>query len=196
MKISFLSAFPPYRGGISKHSSLIYKYLIKNHEVQALNFSKLYPSIFFPGKTQYDNNLGSIGKRVLNSTNLISWNKTANSIQKYNPDVFIFKFWHPFFVPCYNYIINRIKKKVNCRVIMICDNIFPHEKFPFSKFLIKKLISKVDGFVVQSSIVEKELKSLIKDPVYVKKFHPIYNNYPDSMRVSDARKSHIPSLAL
>ena len=71
---------------------------------------------------------------------------------------------------------------------MICDNIFPHEKFPFSKFLIKKLISKVDGFVVQSSIVEKELKSLIKDPVYVKKFHPIYNNYPDSMRVSDARK--------
>ena len=36
--------------------------------------------------------------------------------------------------------------------------------------------------------VEKELKSLIKEPVYAKKFHPIYNNYPDPMSSLDARK--------
>ena len=188
MKISFLSAFPPYRGGISKHSSLIYKYLIKNHEVQALNFNKLYPSIFFPGKTQYDEKLDSIGERVLSSTNLISWNNTASRIQEYNPDLFVFKFWHPFFVPCYNHIINKTRSKVNCKVIMICDNIFPHEKFPFSKILIKKLLSKVDGFIVQSSIVEEELKSLIENPVYVKKFHPIYDSYSNPMNCLDARE--------
>ena len=138
MKISFLSAFPPYRGGISRHSSLIYKHLLNNHKVQALNFSRLYPSIFFPGKTQYDKSLDSIGERVLDSMNLLSWNKVARSIQGYNPDMFIFKFWHPFFAPCYTRIINNIKKKSNCKVIMICDNIFPHEKFPLSKILIKR----------------------------------------------------------
>ena len=93
MKISFQSVFPPFRGGISKHSSLIYKYLLKKHEVQALNFSKLYPSIFFPGKTQYDSKVQTIGDRVLSSTNILSWNKTKKKISKYNPDVFIIKFW-------------------------------------------------------------------------------------------------------
>ena len=188
MKISFLSAFPPYRGGISRHSSLIYKHLLSNHKVQALNFSKLYPSIFFPGKTQYDKELGSIGERVLDSMNLLSWNKVAKSIQEYNPDIFIFKFWHPFFAPCYTHIINNIKRKRDCKIIMICDNIFPHERFPLSKMLIKRLINKVDGFLVQSSTVENELKSLLKNPIYIKKFHPIYDDYPEGMDMSKARE--------
>ena len=187
MKISFLSVFPPFRGGISKHSSLIYKHLLKKHEVQALNFSKLYPSVFFPGKTQYDSKVQTIGNRVLSSTNIFSWNKTEKKIRKYNPDVFIVKFWHPFFIPCYNYIIKKVKKNSSCKVVMICDNLFPHEYFPLSKFLIKKYIRNVDGFIVQSSIVEDELKSLLENPVYSKKYHPIYDGYEKGISMQEAR---------
>ena len=187
MKISFLSAFPPYRGGISKHSSLIYHHLSSRHKVQALNFSKLYPSIFFPGKTQYDKKSDYIGERVLNSMNFFSWKKTAKSIKAYNPDIFIFKFWHPFFAPCYTHLIRSIKKNNDCKIIMICDNIFPHERFPLSKILIKRLINKVDGFLVQSSIVENELKSLVGSPIYSKNFHPIYDNYPKGIDMLEAR---------
>ena len=188
MKISFLSAFPPYRGGISKHSSLIYSHLSKKHDVQAINFSKLYPNIFFPGKSQYDYNLENIGERCLNSMNFFTWFKPVSVIQKNNPDILLFKFWHPFFVPIYNFIINRIKKRCDVHIIMICDNIFPHENFPFQKKLIKKIIKNVDGFLVQSSIVEKELKSLLAEPVYVKRFHPIYDDYPKKINKIDARK--------
>ena len=189
MKISFLSVFPPYRGGISKHSSLIYSHLSKKHDVQAINFNKLYPALFFPGKSQYDTKLDLIGDRLINSVNFFSWNKPIKSIQKYNPDTLLFKFWHPFFSPAYNFIIKKVKKKTNCDVIMICDNIFPHEKFPFSKRLIKKLVKNVDGFIVQSSIVEKELNSLIDEPIYNKVFHPIYNNYPDLIDKSLAKRA-------
>ena len=187
MKISFLSVFPPFRGGISKHSSLIYKYLLKKHEVQALNFSKLYPSIFFPGKTQYDSKVQTIGDRVLSSTNILSWNKTEKKIRKYNTYVFIIKFCHPFFIPCYNYIIKKVKKNINCKVVMICDNLFPHEYFPLSKFLIKQIIRNVDGFIVQSSIVEDELKSLLESPVYSKKYHPIYDGYEKGINMVEAK---------
>ena len=188
MKISFLSVFPPYRGGISKNSSLIYKALIKSHKVQAINFKKLYPDLLFPGKSQYDINQQEIGSRLLNSTNFFSWIKSVKKIKDFKPEVLIFKFWHPFFAPCYRYIINKVKNKNQCKVIMICDNIFPHEGFPFSKKIIKSLVSKVDGFIVQSWSVEKELKSVVRKPVFKKVFHPIYDNYPKEISREQARE--------
>ena len=191
MKISFLSAFPPYRGGISSHSSLIYSYLSKKHDVQAINFRKLYPNIFFPGKSQYDRKLGNIGERILSSINFFTWLKSVRFIEAYNPDLVLFKFWHPFFAPAYNFIIKRVKKRCDCKVVMICDNIFPHEKFPLSRKIIKRIVRNVDGFVVQSSVVEDELKAIVSKPVYVKRFHPIYNSYPkliDKVRAKEILK--------
>ena len=138
MKISFLSAFPPYRGGISKHSSLIYSYLSKKYNVQAINFKKLYPDIFFPGKSQYDYSQINIGMRTLNSINPFTWIRTIKIIEKHSPDILLFKFWHPFFVPAYNFIIKRIKKRCSSHIVMVCDNLFPHEKFPISRKLIKR----------------------------------------------------------
>ena len=151
MKISFISVFPPYRGGISTHSSLILNELLKKYDVQGINFKKLYPKIFFPGKSQYDDIKNSIGKRILDSTNILSWEKTLTQINKFTPDLVLVKFWHPFFIPCYHYIIKRLKKKHNCKIIMIFDNIFPHESFPFSKILLKKMLINIDAFIVQSS---------------------------------------------
>jgi hypothetical protein len=53
MKIAILSPFYPYRGGIAQFSSLLYRALEKEHTVKAFSFSRLYPKILFPGKTQY-----------------------------------------------------------------------------------------------------------------------------------------------
>ena len=180
--------FPPYRGGISKHSSLIYSHLCNKHNVQALNFKKLYPGIFFPGKSQYDYELGETGKKILSSTNFLTWFRTVKVIKKYNPDVLLFKFWHPFFVPAYNFIIKRIKKRCKANIIMVCDNILPHEKFPFSEFMIKSMIKNVDGFIVQSSIVERQLKALNPSALYVKRFHPIYDSYPKKINKALAKE--------
>ena len=187
MNISFISVFPPYRGGIATHSHLILNELKKNNNVQAINFIKLYPSIFFPGKSQYDNSEKIIGERILNSTNPLKWKKVVSKIKENKSELIIFKFWHPFFIPCYNYIIKKIKKDTNIKIAMIFDNIFPHEPFPFSKILLKKLLLNVDIHVVQSSKVEKELKKIAPNALYDKVFHPIYNNYPCAIDKEDAK---------
>ena len=70
---------------------------------------------------------------------------------------------------------------------MIFDNILPHESFPFSKFLLRKMLSNVDAHIVQSSKVEQELKILAPDSIYDKVFHPIYNNYPNEIDKNEAR---------
>ena len=55
MKLIFISPFPPLRGGISKETETIYNFFKKNHQVNVISYKKLYPKLFFPGKTQYLN---------------------------------------------------------------------------------------------------------------------------------------------
>ena len=53
MKIAILSSFFPLRGGIAQFNAALYTELGKEHDVKAFNFSRQYPGILFPGKTQY-----------------------------------------------------------------------------------------------------------------------------------------------
>jgi len=186
LKISFISVFPPYRGGISNHSNLILNELKNNNDIHIVNFKKLYPSIFFPGKSQYDDKC-TIGHRSLSSTNPITWMKVVSDIKSNDSELLIIKFWHPFFIPCYRYIAKKIKKTTNCKVIIIYDNIFPHESFPFVKFLLKRFLVYADAHIVQSAKVERELKQILSNPIYDKVFHPIYDNYSDSIDKEDAK---------
>ena len=56
MKIVIVGTFPPFRGGISNFYQTLYEKLSYGHDVTAINFSLQYPSILFPGKSQFDNN--------------------------------------------------------------------------------------------------------------------------------------------
>ena len=47
MKIILVSVFPPYRGGIATHSSILYKHLITNNDVIVINYSKQYWKLEF-----------------------------------------------------------------------------------------------------------------------------------------------------
>ena len=54
MRIAFLSTFYPFRGGIAQFNALLYKSMEEQkQEVKAYTFTCQYPSVLFPGKTQY-----------------------------------------------------------------------------------------------------------------------------------------------
>ena len=71
MNLVIVSPFPPYRGGISKESEVLYEGFLRNNtKVKAVNFIKLYPDVFFPGKSQYSkNNKFNNSHRLLNTLN-------------------------------------------------------------------------------------------------------------------------------
>ena len=48
MKIAFITPFPPYRGGISKHSENLYSSFINHVDIKIFNFKRQYPSFLFP----------------------------------------------------------------------------------------------------------------------------------------------------
>ena len=195
MKLAIISSFPPFRGGISQETELLYNELTeKKNKVKIFSFKRQYPNIIFPGKNQYIDNFKTKKKYNvfygIDTINPISWNKTSNKIIKEGFDVVLFRFWHPFFIPAYNYIKKKIKKKNNkIKVFCICDNILPHERFFFDTFLIKIFFKNIDGFFVMSSNVEKQLKKINPFSKIKKIYLPIKTNLgkPISKKIAHKR---------
>ncbi|HSR17309.1 MAG TPA: hypothetical protein VLM39_04370, partial [Ignavibacteriaceae bacterium] len=133
MKITILSTAYPLRGGISHFNGLLYKELIKKNEVNVITFSRQYPSVFFPGKsqTEEENEIEKIpSEQLVDSINPFNWFKVGEKIKKDQPDLLIFKYWMPFFAPCFGTISKIVKKNRKTQILVICDNVISHERKP------------------------------------------------------------------
>ena len=99
-KIIIIGPAFPLRGGIAdSNHSLALALKDQGHDVKMLSFSLQYPSILFPGKSQYD----SKGVKpeleintLINSINPINWIKTAWWLRSQEVDLIITRFWLPF----------------------------------------------------------------------------------------------------
>lgn len=188
MKIAILSPFYPYRGGMAQFSGRLYEELKNNHKVKAFNFSMLYPSFLFPGKTQYvteeDSALIIHSERVLNSINPLSYYKTASQINHFHPDILIVPYWMSFVAPSLGVVCRLINKKT--KVLGLIHNAIPHEKRFFDKPLAKYFFSACDGFIALSDPVKEDLKSIIPDKPILVSPHPIYDHYSAKTSKSEA----------
>jgi glycosyltransferase involved in cell wall biosynthesis len=189
MKIAVLSPFPPYRGGIAQFSSLLYKELEKEHLVKAFSFSRLYPEVLFPGKTQYvtgeEVTAAIPACRILDSVNPFSYRKTAKAIREFQPDLLIMVYWMPFFAPAYACIARRLKGK--SRIVSLLHNAIPHEPHFFDKPLARLFFNRCDGFMVMSETVKNDLLALKPDASFCLHPHPLYNHFGEKTSPLQAR---------
>jgi glycosyltransferase involved in cell wall biosynthesis len=197
MKIVIIGTAYPLRGGIAHYISLLYEVLVKHgHDVHVVTFSRQYPKIIFPGKSQEEkgdagNPIDSI--QVIDSINPVSWRKAGKIVASFEPDMIIFKFWIPFFAPAYG-MIARVAKKLlrkkgkDTKVVFIADNVIPHEKRIGDRSFTNYAFKAVDHFIVQSDAVERDLKIVKPDARYIKLAHPLYNIFGERMDRTEARK--------
>jgi glycosyltransferase involved in cell wall biosynthesis len=187
-KIIIIGPTYPYRGGNSLFVSHVYDALKDNFEVKIFNYSLLYPSILFPGKTQYDESTTLIKKapneRLVNSIWPLSWLKVANRIIKENPDLIVFDWWHPFFAFCHYTISELIKKKFRKKILFITENFISHEGNFIDKRLTDIGLKNASSFLVLSGIVEKEVNLIANGRKVYKSELPIYNCYDSDDKTS------------
>jgi glycosyltransferase involved in cell wall biosynthesis len=191
MKIVILSTAYPLRGGIAHFIGLLYKELMKANQVKVITFKRQYPSILFPGKSQIESadTVEQIPAEVLvDSINPFNWIAVGLMIRKQKPDLLIFKFWMPFFAPCFGTISRLAKKNNITKVLTICDNVIPHERKIGDLALIKYFFKTVDYFVLLSEKVRTDLLTL--KPGAVNKFlpHPVYSNFGIAVNKNEAKK--------
>lgn len=196
MRIAYLSVFYPYRGGISQFNACVYRELEKLAEVKAFNFSRQYPDLLFPGKTQYVNEKDNADKipseRLLDTVNPLSYLKTSKVIIEYKPDLFLLQYWMPYFAPSMGTIAKKVRK-TGIPTISIMANIKPHESRIGDDALNKYFIRNNDAFVVLADAVKDDLLYYNPSAKYFKYPHPNYEHFGKKIDKDTARdKLNIP----
>jgi len=174
MEIVMIGPVYPYRGGIAHYTSLMVRELSKKHSVTTISYKLQYPKILYPRSTQkdYENTSFQIDDTnfLINTINPISYHKTVKFIKNIKPDLVIVQWWHPFFAPAYRHILRRVKKF--SKVIFLCHNVLPHEKFPLQRTLTQSVLNNGDAFIVQSKPDEETLYELIPNAKCTRTVHP------------------------
>jgi len=187
-KIVLVGPAPPYRGGIAdtqEQLALVLKQ--QKQDVVLTTFTHLYPSLLFPGKTQFQSHPlpnGLTNHRLFHAYNPLLWNKAAVALKKINPDTVIFRYYTPFLAPLYSFLSRQLK---NTQKIALVDNWWPHERKPWDGFLNRSFGAQMDGFATLSSYVGKQIEQeKFQKPLW-KGFHPIAQNLPSIVSQQKAR---------
>lgn len=177
-KIVMIGPVYPYKGGISHYTGLMYRALSKKYSTKMITYKMQYPKLLFKKEQKdYSNKAFQINnaRYLINTANPFNCISVALQIKKMKPDLVIFQWWHPYFSPCY-WIIEKILGK-QIKVLFLCHNVFPHERFPMDRFLCKQVLKQGDYFITQSSMDTEDLLSIKRNAKYVQTVHPTYNAF-------------------
>ncbi|MCR5108297.1 MAG: glycosyltransferase family 4 protein [Lachnospiraceae bacterium] len=189
-RIMMIGPVYPYNTGISHYVSILYKQLSKKNEVSLISYTMMYPRFLYkkPQKDYEDDVLKLDDVRyMLHSANPFNWIKVASYINREKPDLLLLQWMHPYFAPCYIVLTKLISKSI--KIMYICHNVFPHERFPLDKWLTKHTLRQADYFITHSKSDGEDLKTVIRDPKLIVAVHPAYNFFKiKNMSKEEARK--------
>lgn len=173
----------PLRGGLATYNERLARELQQKNKVTLLTFSLQYPNFLFPGQSQFSDDPKPDDLNIdiaLNSVNPLNWILTGLKYKRLKPDVILFRYWMPFFGPCFGTFARIVKSNKHTQILAITDNIIPHERrffdTPFSKYFLPIL----DGAVAMSRKVLTDLQQFpMRKPVAKTGYHahPLYDNF-------------------
>ena len=182
-KIIIIGPAFPLRGGIADSNHALALALQKlGHEVKMLSFSLQYPSLLFPGKTQFDLTGNKPDLDIytsINSINPFSWIKTAFWLKNQKPDIVITRYWIPFMALALGSILKFSGLKKKASLIALCDNVIPHEKRIGDHFLTHYFLNSNNRFLVMSKSVGVDISTFVKKPIVDYHPHPVYDQFGD-----------------
>ncbi len=188
-KIILIGPVYPYKGGISHYTGMLCRALRKKYEAEMISYSLQYPKFLFKKEQKnYEDDFLQIEgtKYLINTANPLNWPSVVSFIRKEKPDLMIMQWWHPYFAPCYRALTAHLHRHV--RILYVCHNVFPHERFPMDRKLTRMAMRHVDYFTVQSGTDEADLLEIRSDAAYRRTVLPTFDLFQrsDLMR-RDAR---------
>ena len=191
-RIVLIGPMYPYRGGIAHFFETMYWGLReRGHHVDAVTFTRQYPRLLFPGQSQFE-----VGpepecvvpaERWLDSVNPLSWQRAAANIAQLQPDVAVFKYWIPFLAPVFGRLARLLARR-GIQQLVVVDNALPHERRWGDHGLGRYFFRAMDGCVVMSSAVERDLDRLKVNLPRVVAPHPVYDVFGNAADRRSARE--------
>lgn len=195
MKVVFVGPAYPLRGGIAQFNGILVRALrARGHEVRLLTFTRQYPGLFFPGRTQTEEGSAPAGadvgaEAVLDSIGPLTWRRTAREIVRWGAEAVVFRYWMPFFAPCFGTIARWIRGPDRIAVLYLCDNVVPHERRFMDGLLTRYALSSGDAFLVMTRAVEADLRRYRPDAPAAVVPHPVFDHFGRSVDRDEARRA-------
>lgn len=190
MKIAMIGPVHPYKGGIAHYTDLLCRALREDgNEVQLYSFKFQYPKLLYK-KPQKDMKSSGFGTNdadfCIHTLNPFNWIRVVGRIKKQKPELIILQWWHPYFAPCFWSICKLLRRE---KILFVCHNVFPHERFPLDRLLTKWTLGCGRYFITQSKMDARDLLSVKHDAVYRVTPHPTYGMFcKQGMSMQKARE--------
>lgn len=192
LRITLVGTAHPMRGGLAQfNSALCFALQARGHDVELISFTRQYPGILFPGKSQFDSSQDTHAfpaTPMVDSIDPFSWLRAARHIARRRPHGLLFKYWMPFFAPAFGTIARRVKRSGETRVVTILDNVIPHERRPGDIVLTRYFLRSVDGFLAMSRSVRADLERLRPGAPSELVPHPVYDLFGRRIDKGEARR--------
>ena len=189
MKIILLGPAHPYRGGLASiMETMAREWQSRGHEVRIYTFTVQYPSLLFPGKTQYVTTPAPEDlhiERVMNTVNPLNWVSLGLRLKRERPDMVVMKYWTPFMAPCFGTIARIARTNGVTKFVCQIDNVEPHEHHIIDRPCNHYYLGAVDGFVYMSEQVHGELKAYTSAPALFSP-HPMFENFGRAVERDEA----------
>jgi glycosyltransferase involved in cell wall biosynthesis len=179
VRIAVVGPLAPWRGGLAQYLALLGEALATRAEVRGVTFTRQYPDLLFPGRTQFD----AAAERprfpvaaLLDSIGPWTWRRTAAHLERFAPGAVILKWWMPFFAPSFASSVGPLRRR-GTRVVLVCDNLVPHERRPLDGAFTAWMMRNSDGYLVMSESVERDLARLKPGAPHRRILHPLYAQF-------------------
>jgi glycosyltransferase involved in cell wall biosynthesis len=182
-RIAIVGPAYPLRGGNALFVAHLYENLKRDHDAYVVSFTRLYPSLLFPGKTQLNLSRDPVkstpSRQLIDSIDPFSWWRAVKWIAqpKRRPDLVVFVWWNPLFGVCYGAMASMLRRRTGAGIVFVCENVVSHENRAVDQRLTKFALSKADYFLVLSGVVARRLQSLFPTTPLRQAALPIYDCY-------------------
>ena len=130
MRLGVASTFPPYRGGIAQFNAAMTIALeAAGHDVARVTWSRQYPSILFPGTSQWEPGKGLQDAEMpalLDSLSPLSWTRTGRALAA-SADVVVLPFWHAALAPALTGVAKAARQAGAKKVYALMHNATSHD---------------------------------------------------------------------
>lgn len=178
-RVGLLGPLHPWRGGLAQYLGLLGEALKAHAEVRAVTFTRQYPDFLFPGTSQFDEGAPRPDfpvEHLLDSIGPWTWGRAAKALDAFAPGALVLKWWMPFFAPSFASAVARARRN-GTRVVLVCDNLVPHEPKFYDGFCTRWMLRESDGYLVMSDAVERDLDALKPGAPRRRVPHPFYAQF-------------------
>jgi len=179
VRAALLGPLAPWRGGLAQYLGLLGDALLAHAEVRGVTFTRQYPSMLFPGRSQLDPNAERPSfpvEALLDTVGPWTWPRVTRALEGFAPGAVVLKWWMPFFAPGFASAVAPLRRR-GTRVVLVCDNLVPHERRPLDGALTRWMLRESDGYLVMSDSVERDLDRLKPGAPKRRVAHPLYAQF-------------------